>query len=115
MSYIDGMVCAVAADGKEAFLSHARATDAIFKEHGALKCVENWGDDVPEGKVTDFRRAVQAAEGEVVVLSWVIWPDKATRDAGWAKVMEDPRMHAAEMPFDGKRMIYGGFETILEV
>ena len=115
MSYIDGVVCAVAADSKEAFLKHARAIDPVFIENGAIKCVENWGDDVPEGKLTDFRRAVQATDGEVVVLSWIVWPDKATRDAGWAKAMEDPRMKDQQMPFDGKRMIYGGFQTILEV
>ncbi len=115
MSYIDGVVCAVAADAKEAFLTHARTIDPIFLEHGALKCVETWGDDVPEGQVTDFRKAVLAAEGEVVVLSWIVWPDKATRDAGWAKVMDDPRMKDTKMPFDGKRMIYGGFQQILEI
>lgn len=115
MTYIDAVVCAVPSANKEAFLAHARAIDPIFIEYGALKCVETWGDDVPEGKLTDFPRAVQAKDGEVVTLSWIVWPDKATRDAGWAKVMEDPRMKEAEMPYDGKRMIYGGFQQILEI
>jgi uncharacterized protein YbaA (DUF1428 family) len=113
MSYIDGMVCAVPTDKKDAYLAHARATSAIFREHAASQCVDNWGDDVPDGKVTDFKRAVQATPDETVVFSWVTWPDKATRDAGCAKVMEDPRMHG--MPFDGKRLIYGGFAPLLEV
>jgi uncharacterized protein YbaA (DUF1428 family) len=76
--------------------------------------VETWGDDVPEGKRTDFRRAVEAAEGEVVTLGWITWPDKATRDAGWAKLMQDDRLRNAPMPFDGARMIFGGFEVALE-
>lgn len=114
MSYIDGMVAAVPTANKDAYLEHSRVTSAIFKEHGALGCVEAWGDDIPEGQVTDFRRAVQAKDGETVVLSWITWPDKAARDAGWAKVMQDARMQAAEMPFDGKRMIYGGFQHIYE-
>ncbi|MET0271699.1 MAG: DUF1428 domain-containing protein [Phenylobacterium sp.] len=115
MSYIDGMIAAVPTANKEAYLAHARATGAIFKEHGATKCVEAWGDDVPEGKVTDFRRAVQATTDETVVFSWITWPDKAARDAGWEKIMQDTRLQAMEMPFDGKRMIYGGFQPILEL
>jgi uncharacterized protein YbaA (DUF1428 family) len=114
MSYVDGMVAAVPTANKDAYLAHARVAAAIFREHGASQCFENWGDDIPEGEVTDFRRAVQANADETVVLSWITWPDKATRDAGWAKVMQDARMHAQQMPFDGKRMIYGGFEPLLE-
>ena len=114
MSYIDGMIAAVPSNKQAAFVEHARATGAIFREHGATRCVETWGDDVPDGKVTDFRRAVQARDGETVVFSWITWPDKAARDAGWEKVMQDPRMHALQMPFDGQRMIYGGFAPILE-
>ncbi len=74
-----------------------------------------WGDDVPDGKVTDFKRAVQAEAGEVVVLSWIEWPSKAVRDAGNEKAMKDPRMTMQDMPFDGKRMIYGGFEILSEL
>ncbi|WP_411287210.1 DUF1428 domain-containing protein [Phenylobacterium sp.] len=114
MSYIDGMIAAVPTAKKDAYLTHARAADAIFKEHGASKCVETWGDDIPEGKVTDFRRAVQATADETIVFSWITWPDKAARNAGWAKTMQDERMTKLEMPFDGKRMIFGGFEVVLE-
>lgn len=114
MSYIDGMVAAVPTANKNAYLAHAREAAAIFKEHGAVKCVDAWGDDVPDGQVTDFRRAVQAASDETVVFSWIAWPDKAARDAGWEKVMQDGRMQKLDMPFDGKRMVYGGFAPLLE-
>jgi uncharacterized protein YbaA (DUF1428 family) len=86
----------------------------IFKELGALAVVETWGDDIPDGKVTDFKMAVKAEANENVVFSWIIWPDKATRDEGQKKMMEDPRFADMAMPFDGKRMIYGGFVTLLE-
>ncbi len=90
---------------------------AIFKEFGALKSVECWGDDVPDGKLTSFPMAVKKEPGETVVFSWLVWPDKAARDAGWAKMMQDPRLQpgANPMPFDGKRLIYGGFEVALEI
>lgn len=115
MSYVNGVMAAVPTVNKAAFIAHARQADALFREAGALSCVENWGDDVPDGKVTDMKRAVQAAPDETVVFSWIVWPDKATRDAGWAKLMRDERMTGAQMPFDGKRMIFGGFETVLEI
>jgi uncharacterized protein YbaA (DUF1428 family) len=114
MSYIDGTVAAVPTANKSAFLEHARASAAIFREHGATRIVETWGDDIPDGKLTDFRRSVQATRDETVIFSWITWPDKATRDAAWAKIMTDERMHATPMPFDGKRMIFGGFEVALE-
>ncbi len=84
----------------------------IFKEHGAQSVVECWADDVPRGQHTDFFMAVKCTEDETVVFSWIIWPDKATRDAGQAKVIADPRM-PADVPFDGKRLIFGGFEAIV--
>jgi uncharacterized protein YbaA (DUF1428 family) len=116
MSYIDGFVMAVPDANRQAFIDHAGKFDPIFLEFGATRVLECWGDDVPDGKVTDFRRSVQAEEGESVVFSWVEWPDKATRDAGMEKFMQDPRMQAAgDMPFDGKRMIYGGFAPVLEL
>ena len=116
MSYIDGFVMAVADANRQAFIDHANRFDAIFLECGATRVVECWGDDVPDGKITDFRRAVQASEGESVVFSWVEWPDKATRDTGIEKFMKDPRMEAAgDMPFDGKRMIFGGFAPVVEL
>ena len=117
MSYIDGFVIAVPNANREQFIGHANTFDAIFVEFGATRVVECWNDDVPEGKLTDFRRAVQAKEGESVVFSWIEWPDKATRDAGMDRVMKDPRMDPATnpMPFDGKRMIYGGFAPVVEL
>lgn len=115
MSYVDGVIVAVPTANKDAYLDYCRRVDPIFKEHGALAVTETWGDDVPAGKQTDFLRAVQATAEETVVFSWITWPDKAVRDAAWDKIMKDDRMHnGAAMPFDGKRMIYGGFQTVLE-
>src|SRR5690606_24452372 len=119
MSYIDGFVIAVPTANKQKFIEHARQLDPIFIELGAIRVIEGWGDDVPDGKVTDFRRAVQATAEETVAFSWVEWPDKATRDAAMKKMMDpdndDPRMDQEKnpMPFDGKRMIYGGFEPVV--
>jgi uncharacterized protein YbaA (DUF1428 family) len=116
MSYIDGFVIAVPNANRGKFIEHARTFDPIFLEFGATRILECWGDDVPEGKLTDFRRAVQAEPDESVVFSWVEWPDKATRDAGMEKVMKDPRMDAVgDMPFDGKRMIFGGFMPVVNL
>ena len=114
MSYIDGTVVAVPTANKGKYLEYARAYSAIFKEHGATRVVENWGDNIPDGKQTDFKRAVQATPEETIVFSWITWPDKKTRDAGWDKMMKDDRMMKMEMPFDGKRMIYGGFAQVFE-
>ena len=114
MSYIDGFVIPVPSGERERYLAAARKFHEKSKAWGALRQVECWGDDVPDGKVTDFKRAVHATADEVVVFSWVTWPDKATRDAGWAKMMDDARMKDMQMPFDGKRMIYGGFANILD-
>ncbi len=115
MNYVDGFVLAVPTANKQKFIDFARKFDTIFMEFGALRIVECWGDDVPPGKQTDFFRSVQATEEETVVFSWIEWPDKATRDAGMAKMMEDPRMdmEANPMPWDGARMIYGGFAPVL--
>ncbi len=116
MSYIDGFVIAVPVAKREQFIAHANTFDAIFMELGAARVMECWGDDVPDGKLTDFRRAVQAKADEAVVFSWIEWPDKATRDAGMEKFMEDPRMEqASDMPFDGKRMIFGGFGPVVSL
>jgi len=116
MNYIDGIVAAVPTANREAYRHHAEAAAAVFKEHGAIKVVECWGDDVPDGKVTSFPLAVQRKADETVVFSWLVWPSKAVRDAGMAKVMADPRMKpdVNPMPFDGKRLIYGGFEVLVE-
>ncbi|HRD28162.1 MAG TPA: DUF1428 domain-containing protein [Caulobacter sp.] len=115
MAYIDANVLAVPTARKDAYIAFAREVDPLFRECGALSVVDAWGDDVPEGKLTDYRRAVQATADETVVLGWITWPDKATRDAGWEKVMQDPRMQTFNPPFDGKRMIFGGFEVVVEV
>ncbi|MBY0521421.1 MAG: DUF1428 domain-containing protein [Sphingomonas sp.] len=110
--YIDGFVIAVPSDKHAAFLAHAEHVDPIFIENGALRVVETWGDDVPHGTTTDFYRAVQASEDETVVFSWIEWPDKATRDAAMARLRDDPRMMDFPVPFDGKRMIFGGFTQV---
>ena len=117
MSYIDGVVIPVPTGNKQKFIDHSRTVDAVFLEHGATRVLECWGDDVKEGKQTDFRRAVQARGDETVVFSWVEWPDKATRDAGMAHIMKDPRLSGESnpMPFDGKRMIFGGFMPLVEL
>jgi uncharacterized protein YbaA (DUF1428 family) len=115
MNYIDGYLVPVRTSEKEAYLQLASEAAAIFREHGALAVVECWGDDVPEGKVTSFPMAVKLEEGETVVFSWIVWPSREARDAGNARAMADPRMQPpAELPFDAKRMIYGGFQAIVE-
>ena len=117
MSYVDGFVAAVPNANKEAYLAHSRETSVIFKEFGATNVVECWGDDVPEGKLTSFSMAVKREPDETVVFSWIEWPSKAVRDDAWPKIMADPRMDPSGMvmPFDGKRMIYGGFAQVLNV
>lgn len=123
-AYLDGYIIPVPADKADAYAALARAAAPIFLEHGASWVAENWGDDVGHGHTTDFFRAVAAEPGENIVFSWVAWPDKATRDAGNAAVMADPRFDpgaaagqpgSMEMPFDGKRMIMGGFVPIVQV
>jgi uncharacterized protein YbaA (DUF1428 family) len=121
MSYIDGFVIAVPTANKQKFIDHARRGNPLFMELGATRILECWGDDVKTGKLTDFRRAVDAQDDETVVFSWIEWPDKATRDAAMARMVEltktDPRWDPASnpMPFDGKRMIFGGFAPVVEL
>ncbi|MBY0225466.1 MAG: DUF1428 domain-containing protein [Hyphomicrobium sp.] len=125
MGYIDGFVIAVPTAKKQAFIDHAKRADSVFMELGAIRVVECWGDDVSAGKITDFRRAVLANDDEAVVFSWIEWPDKETRDAAHAKMMEgmsnpekaDPRMdpRTNPMPFDGKRLIFGGFLPLVDI
>lgn len=117
MSYVDGFLAAVPTAKREAFRHHAETMAQIFKEFGALNVSECWGDDVPEGKLTSFPLAVKLQEGETVVFSWILWPDRSTRDAGMASFMADPRVHAQgnQMPFDGQRMVFGGFQRIVDV
>lgn len=121
MSYIDGFIIAVPTVNKQKFIDHAKSSDSIFIESGAIRVLESWADDVPDGSVTDFRKAVAAKDDEDIVFSWIEWPDKATRDAAMARMMDpanpDPRMDPTKnpMPFDGKRMIYGGFKPVVEL
>jgi uncharacterized protein YbaA (DUF1428 family) len=112
MNYVDGFVAAVPNANQQAYLEHAKLAAGLFKEYGALQVVECWGDDVPDGKITSFPMAVQRKPDETVVFAWISWPSKAVRDAGMKKMSEDPRMQQA-MPFDGKRLIYGGFTVLL--
>jgi len=121
MSYIDGFVIAVPKANRQKFIDHANTADSMFIEMGALRVIECWADDVPDGTMTDFRKAVQATADEEVAFSWIEWPDKATRDACFAKMMDpansDPRMDMATNPppFDGKRMIFGGFSPVVDI
>lgn len=115
MSYIDGFVVPVPVGEKAAYTTMAAEAAVIFKEHGATRVVECWGDDVPDGKVTDFRRAVQAETGENVVFAWIVWPSKAVRDAAQPKISADPRMKpGSSLPFDARRLIWGGFEPMFD-
>jgi uncharacterized protein YbaA (DUF1428 family) len=115
MNYVDGFVAAVPTANREAFRQHAEAAAQVFKEYGALSVVECWGDDVPEGKLTSFPMAVKRQDDETVVFSWITWPSRQARDDGMKKAMGDARLQPETnpMPFDGKRMIYGGFQVIV--
>jgi uncharacterized protein YbaA (DUF1428 family) len=113
--YFDGFICAMPMDGREVFRSFANEVDPIFIEYGATWIMENWGVEIPEGTVTDFRRAVHAKPDEEVMFSWTQWPDRATRDEGSRRMMLDERFASMKMPFDGKRMIYGGFAPLVEI
>ena len=116
MSYIDGFVVPVPTGNKEAYREMAAKAATIFREHGATRVVECWGDDIRDGKVTDFKMAVKAQPGENVVFSWVEWPSRVAREEGLAKFMADPRLAESfqNMPFDGQRMFFGGFEVMIE-
>lgn len=115
MTYIDGFVIPVPPGKKEAYRKMAEEAAPLFAEYGAIGIVETFEDDIKDGKVTDFRRAVNAEAGEQIVFSWVVWPDKPTRDAANKKMMEDPRMQPqGEVPFSMQRMIMGGFTPIFQ-
>jgi uncharacterized protein YbaA (DUF1428 family) len=119
--FVDGFVIAVPTANKDKFVEQANSIDTVFMELGALRILECWGEDVPDGKLTDFKRAVQATADETVVFSWIEWPDKAARDAGMAKLHEmmktDERFDPAKSPpcFDGKRMIFAGFQSVVRL
>lgn len=112
--YVDGVVASVPDGNRQGFIEHAAKTASLFREKGALRVVDGWGTDVPVGKVTDFRRAVQAKDGETVVFGWIEWPDKATRDAGMGALMQDPRMRETPAAWNGPLAIFGGFTPILD-
>jgi uncharacterized protein YbaA (DUF1428 family) len=116
MTYVDGFVVPVPTANREVYRQFAERAAAVFKEHGALNVVECWGDDVPEGKVTSFPMAIKRKHDETVVFSWVVWPSRQSRDEGMKAVMADPRLQPDKdpMPFDGQRLIYGGFEVIVD-
>ena len=117
MIYVEGFVTAVPTANKDAYLSHAAKASSLLKDYGVKRMVESWGDDVPDGKVTDFKRAVQAKDGETVMYGWVEWPSKDVRDMAWGKMMADPRMQPDKTHpplFDGQRMVYGGFTPIVD-
>lgn len=114
MAYVDGFVVPVPHGNKEAYRDLAQRSAEMFIEFGALRLVECWGHDVPDGKVTDFKGAVKVENGENVVFAWITWPSKEIRDAAHEKMRTDPRMANMTMPFDGKRMIYGGFEVLVD-
>ncbi|MTH34513.1 DUF1428 family protein [Paracoccus limosus] len=114
MAYYSGFLLAVPTANRQAYAEHAKKAWPLMRKFGALGMVEGWGADVPHGKVTDFYRATQAKEDETIVFSWIEWPDRATADAAFEKMMSDPDMQAmGEMPFDGMRMIWGGFDPIV--
>jgi len=114
MNYVDGFVVAVPTADKETYRAYCQRMAAVFREHGALSVVDTWGDDVPQGQLTSFPLAVKCGADETVAFGWTTWASRAARDEAWQKVMADPRMKTETnpMPFDGKRMVYGGFEVI---
>ena len=117
MTYVDGFIVAVRRDRLDAYADLARTAGAIWKAHGALDYMECVGDDLPYGQVTSFPRAVQASADEVVIFAWIVYASKADRDMIVPKVMADPRLKIdpGAIPFDGQRMIYGGFNTLVHV
>jgi uncharacterized protein YbaA (DUF1428 family) len=114
MAYIDGYVAAVPNANKQAYISRAAEMAALFKKHGAIRVTETWGEDVPEGKLTSFTMAVKREDNETIIFSWIEWPSKAVRASGWELIMAEPAMQTGENLFDGKRMIFGGFDVVLD-
>ncbi|WP_312527308.1 DUF1428 domain-containing protein [Paracoccus sp. (in: a-proteobacteria)] len=114
MVHYTGSVIAVPLANRQKYIEHARSAWPLFHKYGALRMVDCWGVDVPKGKVTDFYGAVAATEDEAIVFSWIEWPDSAVADAAWQSISDDPEIqNMAPMPFDGTRMIFGGFDPIL--
>ena len=115
MQYVHGFAAAVPDENRDTYRKFSAQAAEVFKEYGALRCVECWGVDVPEGKITSFPMAVQRKDGETVVFSWIIWPSKEEADKGMQEAMKDSRLSGLPMPFDGKRIIWGGFEVLIDV
>jgi uncharacterized protein YbaA (DUF1428 family) len=114
-SYVDGFVVPVGKGKREAYRELADKMAGNFRERGALRVLEAFGDDLSRGEVTDYYRAVKAEDGEGIVFSFIEWPDKATRDAAWNSIMQDESLRPeGEMPFDGKRLFWGGFDVIID-
>ena len=114
-TYVNGSLFAVPNANKAAFRAFCEQMSAIFLDHGASRVVDTWGDDVPAGKVTDFQRAIAAEADETVAFTWIEWSSKEACDAAWEKIMADPRMEKTEMPCDGKRMVFGSFEPVVNL
>jgi uncharacterized protein YbaA (DUF1428 family) len=114
MAYVDGFAGAVPAANKQAYVDLAAQMAVLFKACGAKRTIECWEDDVPEGKATSFPMAVKRETGESIIFSWIEWPSKATRDEGWKKIMADPSMQKPNNVFDTKRIIFGGFDVVLD-
>ncbi len=117
MQYVDGFLAAVLNSRKQEYIEHASMAAEVFREYGAIRLVENWGEDVPEGEITSMPKAVLCKPDETVVMSWIIWPSKEARDLGFEASLKDPRLDPEKnpFPFDGRRLIYGGFETVVDV
>jgi uncharacterized protein YbaA (DUF1428 family) len=117
MPYVDGFLLAVPKDKLEAYKELARLAGTVWKDHGALSYVECTADDVPYGELTSFPRAVQAKEDEIVIFAWITYESRQARDVINRKVMADPRLSGdpSDMPFDGKRMIFGGFQSFISL
>jgi len=115
MSYVECFVAAVPNENEAEYKKHASNMGAIFKEYGADRIVDCWGVAVPDGESTSFPLAVRAQDGETVAMGWVEWPSREARDEGMPKAMQDERMGMQHMPFDGKRLIFAGFEKFSEV
>ena len=114
MAYVTGFLTPVKNENRERYINSAKASWPLFKGYGAIAQIENWGADVPDGKLTSFPMAVKLEADESVVFSWIVWPDRATADKAWDTMQNDPAIADMDMPFDGKRMMWGGFDTIFD-
>jgi len=116
MAYVDGFLAAVPTANRDTFKRYAEALGVIMKAHGAVQLVDCWGDNVPDGEVTSFPMAVKCRDDEAVVFGWIVWPSREARETGMQNAMADPRMqpYIQDLPFDGKRMVFGGFEMLVE-